>query len=125
MPTPGLIRTLVFLGGALSGTLVEAALAVRQATEEPRGGGGNSTGDNHTGNEMPQRPPLLLLRPPPSVDRDQQREKKTTPMPTLGLIGALAFLGVALIPKLVGEALPARQAIPRSTPVGEARNSTR
>nr|CAD1828182.1 unnamed protein product [Ananas comosus var. bracteatus] len=30
--------------------------------------------------------------------------RKTTPMPTLGLIRALAFLGVALISKLVGGA---------------------
>nr|CAD1830514.1 unnamed protein product [Ananas comosus var. bracteatus] len=131
MPTSGLTRMLVFLGGALSGTLVEAALAAQHATEEPRGGGGNSTGDNHMGNETPQGLPLLL-RPPPSVDRlainkDKKTSngRKTTPMPMLGLIKALAFLGVALISKLVGGALPARQAIPRSTPVEEARNSTR
>ncbi|XP_020111435.1 uncharacterized protein LOC109726310 isoform X2 [Ananas comosus] len=74
MPTSGLTRMLVFLGGALSGTLVEVALAAQHATEEPRGGGGNSTGNNHLGNETPQGLPLLL-RPPPSVYRDQQREK--------------------------------------------------
>nr|CAD1825593.1 unnamed protein product [Ananas comosus var. bracteatus] len=67
MPTSGLTRMLVFLGGALSGTLVEAALAAQHATEEPRGGGGNSTATTTWG--MRRRRDYVAAAASSSVDR--------------------------------------------------------